>query len=183
MNRIMVICSLCVIFGFLTGCQESQIQQTQEVDISTISLKFKAKTLDDKNISISAKESKFSFNTDKEIVFLYLFDTSCVECKGAFGYLISLQEKYTEDIHTVSVGYTDQTFDPRLAHELLQVRGNLPLSYAPTNKILIDTLVEHLSIGYKLPLGVLFHNGKIIKYYQGVTPIEMIEADIRYILN
>lgn len=183
MKSIVLLVGLCIASMLFVGCDDKPVEQKRESNTTSIAFKFEAKTLDEKKIHIKSKDDIFTFDTNHDTVLLYLFDTSCVACKGAFPYLVSLQKKYTETLSIFSVGQTDATYDPRLAKELLLIRGALKLSYAPTNKPLIDAMLEHLRLPYIMPLSVLFHKGKIIKHYQGITPIEMIEADIRHILE
>jgi thiol-disulfide isomerase/thioredoxin len=188
---------------YFTGCEDKKCDLSSEtnttdtvnktcdiVDINRSTLKTdkdaKKFTLHD----IDNKDHTFYFDkknilidgVSQNFVLLNFFATWCPPCTGQVPYIADLDEKYKKDLFVAGILVNDADKE---YHELeafsIKHHINYFISNSNDNDAFTVELLNGLSIAenFQLPLTILYKNGKYYAHYEGATPIEMIEHDIK----
>ena len=194
---------LTTILLLLTGCEDKKSDEKVKIAEKTVKEKTNAK----KKISNEQKEAlRIKNNTfiladnndtnhsvyvnnknieitsvQQEIVILNFFSTWCEPCKGQIPYISDLNKKYDNKIFVAAILVNDKI--EKNNFELFKKDFNI--NYFISNSLQNDTfankIVKNLKIddNFRLPLTILFKNGKYYSHYEGAVPIEMLNHDIK----
>ena len=169
---------------FFTGCdskdKNEEITETkvQQVEKTT---EFQLKTTDNKIIDIKLENDKIIVkNYPNKIVLLNFFATWCPPCKAEVPNLIKLQNDYKNDFVVVSVLLEEM----KTNEEILAFIKEYNINYTVINSPESFDLVKNLGGIKSIPtMYLLDKNSKIFQKYVGLVPNEMMEIDIKKVLE
>ena len=169
---------------FFTGCdskdKNEEITETkvQQVEKTT---EFQLKTTDNNIIDIKLENDKIIVkNYPNKIVLLNFFATWCPQCKAEVPNLIKLQNDYKNDFVVVSVLLEEM----KTNEEILAFIKEYNINYTVINSPESFDLVKNLGGIKSIPtMYLLDKNSKIFQKYVGLVPNEMMEIDIKKVLE
>lgn len=142
---------------------------------------FTLNTLDDSSIKISLEDDKILLEgSNEKLVLLNFFTTWCPACKVEIANLVRLQESFQNDLVVVGILLEDfKTND-----EIREFMGKFGTNYKVTNSNEAFELAKFLGGLKAVPtLFLLDKNGEIFQKYTGLVPNEMMEVDIKKLLE
>jgi hypothetical protein len=173
--------SMMIIFN---GCGEKSQDDKQTISSKHSKDTLSFITIPNNEQSITIQDKSATLKNDAKITLIYLFSSKCFICKKNLFYLEKLKERYEEDIAIYIFGINENIEDIELSNTLAQYSKTLYISFDKENQAILDTLLMHNEIKeLQMPLSLLYIDGKLYTHYQGITPIEMIETDIKYLLR
>ena len=140
------------------------------------------------NVSLlNVKNDVYHFTNIKQpIVMINLFSSWCPPCRGQIPHLTNLQKKFKKHFFVLSAlvhdGITNKELEKfTIAEKALffiskEQKENLKFAHMITPKL-------GLKKDFPLPLMIMFVNGKYFTHYEGIMPEEMIESDIKQLLQ
>ena len=167
---------------FFTGCDSKDNSQnkaqTQQADRVT---EFQLETADNQTINITLLNDKILFKDyPNKIVLLNFFATWCPPCKAEIPNLIKLQEDYKNDFVVISVLLEEMKND----EEIKAFMKDFGINYTVTNSSENFDLAKNLGGIKSIPTMFLIEkNGNIFQKYVGIVPYEMMEIDIKKVLE
>jgi len=147
---------------------------------------FNFSDIDENNHTISVKDKKITINNSKEeVILLNFFSSKDPACKGQIPYLIDTQKKYNSKLITIGILLNSKTDKHNLKTLLETEKFNYNIYHSIKNNKFAEYLTRHFSLNknFSLPMSILFKNGKYYVHYEGAVPIEMLEYDIKNIIN
>lgn len=129
-----------------------------------------------KTINMQKTEQGFKTNSDK-IILLHFFTSSCGKpCMVQSAYLQGFAKKYPDDLRVIGVLLEDHD-ENSIRDFAKQEDINYELSYGQNNYLIAKAANSELD---GIPTSILYDkNGNFIRSYDGITPPEMIESDIK----
>lgn len=168
-KKIIVIISILLL---ITGCNKKNEQQIviQEEKYSLISL-------DSDKVVFDKRESMLSNNYNKPYLLVFL-STWCDYCLGQAQHIANIQEEFGDKINIYGVFIDKNEKEEDLRKFVKESNTKFPWFYKGDILKLIDA--------YKIktfPFILLSDkNGNLVMNYDGVTPEEMIEFDIKKLI-
>ncbi len=148
---------------------------------------FKFKNFNNKTTTLHLKNDIYNFsNIAQPIVMVNLSSTWCPPCRGEVPHLNSLQKKFKENLFILTALVHDDITDDELKKLIVSEKAHFFISTNQDENEKFETMItKKLGIAnkLKLPLMILFNNGKYFTHYEGSMPEEMIESDIKQLLN
>ena len=149
---------------------------------------FTFKNMEGISSKIKVKNDFYTFsNIEQPIVMVNLFATWCPPCRGEIPHLSNLQKKFKKNLFILSALVQDDISNEKLKKFIMaekiqfyisnNQKENLKFAQMITPKLKMDTT------NFTLPLMVMFVNGHYFTHYEGSMPEEMIESDIRQLLQ
>lgn len=124
-------------------------------------------------------------NEAPAVLILTFFQTNCTPCLGTLPYLTDLQKKYPQDLLLLGVllGAKPNENDLRLYKN--EHKAKFFISLSEQNDAFADAMANKLQlpINFTLPLTVVYKNDQYYTHYEGAVPVEMIEYDLKNILE
>ncbi|MDY6135127.1 TlpA disulfide reductase family protein [Campylobacter lanienae] len=175
---------IAILIAIFAGCDStSSSNQEQSSSPSVIqndySKPFTLKLNDGSELKMQKKDNGYDIDIKDKAVFLNFFATWCPPCKVEIPYLATLQEKYQDKLQIIGISIDELSLEQANEFkELLNI--NYPLAYSNANQYLISSLGGVIGI----PFSILYHpNGKFAASYKGLVPIEMLENDIKKVIE
>lgn len=169
---------------FFTGCDsKDKNEDNNETKIEKVERKtdFELKTTDNSTINIKLENDKIIIkeHSDK-IVLLNFFATWCPPCKAEIPNLIKLQEDYKNDFVVVSVLLEEMKTD----EEIKSFIKDFNINYTVLNSAENFDLAKSLGGIKSIPTMFLIDKkSNIFQKYVGLVPNEMMEIDIKKVLE
>ncbi len=136
---------------------------------------------------LNVKNDVYDFTNIKQpIVMVSLASTWCPPCRGEVPHLNSLQKKFKDNLFILSALVYDDIKDEELKKLIISEKVHFYVSTDQKENLKFSDMVsKKLGIvdNFTLPLMILFANGKYFTHYEGSMPEEMIESDIRQLLE
>jgi len=143
--------------------------------------------LNKNSTTLHVKNDIYNFTNIKQpIVMVSFFSTWCPPCRGQIPHLTNLQKKFKNNLFILSALVHDDEDDEKLkkftiAEKVMffvsnNQKENLRFAHMITPKL-------GLKKDFPLPLMILFVNGKYFTHYGSIMPEEMIESDIKQLLE
>lgn len=129
---------------------------------------------------ISMQRSKLGFNienNDKAILFTF-FTTWCPPCKVEIPHLVSLQEKFKDNLRIVGILMEEKTKE-QIDEFISQNNINYDIAYGEMNYFFAKSIGDIIGIPYSI---LYYPDGRYAMHYIGLVPEEMLESDINRIL-
>nr|MBP3725334.1 TlpA family protein disulfide reductase [Campylobacter sp.] len=170
-----IIIANLIFFIFLDCSNEtSEISQSSELQ-ATYDNPFTLRLNDASQIYMQKSTQGFDISrNDKAIVFIF-FTTWCPPCLVQMNYLSQFYLNYQDDFKIVGILMEDKTkeqIDEFVAKNNIQFK----IAYGENNFYFANAVGYIDSMPYIL---ILNAEGKLIQYYSGLIPPEMLESDIK----
>lgn len=123
------------------------------------------------------KDRVFFHKIGQKIVILNIFSTECAPCRGMLPYLNDLQLKNRKDVFILGIRVGKKMSDLELRAFMKKYHLSFFISNYYTNNELAKEIALRLNLprDYKIPLTVIYKDGKYIIHISGATPPEMIQ--------
>jgi len=167
--------------------EHNSLKKTKDIKVKPKNYTFTFKNFDKKSSTLHLKNDIYEFsNIAQPIVMVNLSSTWCPPCRGEVPHLNSLQKKFKENLFILTALVHDNINDDELKKLIVSEKAHFFVSTnQDENEKFEKMIIKKLGINdnLKLPLMVLFNNGKYFTHYEGSMPEEMIESDIKQLLN
>jgi len=119
------------------------------------------------------------------VVILNFFSTWSLPCQGEAPYLSNLQKKYPKDIFVMGILLHPDDHLQELETFVSQYQADYFISSSSENDRFAQKILQrvHIEDILPIPLTVIYHGGHYYRHYEGAVPIEMIEHDIKALLQ
>jgi thiol-disulfide isomerase/thioredoxin len=172
---------------FFAGCDskenkedtnESKVEKIEKVEKRT---EFQLKATDGTPINIKLENDKIIVkNHPGKIVIINFFATWCPPCKVEIPNLIKLQEDYKNDLVVVSILLEEM----KTNEDLLTFIKEFNINYTVTNSPDGFEFAKEIGGVKSIPTMYLLNKeGTIFQKYVGLVPNEMMEMDIKKVLQ
>ena len=155
--------------------------------VEAVTSTFTFKNFKNKTTRLHLKNDIYTFtNIEQPIVMINLSSTWCPPCRGEVPHLSSLQKKFKENLFIITALVHDNIKDNELKKLIVSEKAHFFVATDQNeNEKFEKMIIRKLGIvdNFKLPLMVLFANGKYFTHYEGSMPEEMIESDIKQLLE
>jgi thiol-disulfide isomerase/thioredoxin len=139
---------------------------------------FIIKDVDNRKSKIDILKDKILFHKIRQhIVILVIFSDKSPPCRGMLPYLSDLQKKEKKNIFIIGILINSSINNKELKRFMRKLHLNFFISNYPTNSKLANTLAAILKLprDYKIPLTIIYKDGKYILHLLGAAPPEMIQ--------
>ena len=169
---------------FFTGCDsKDKTEDNNEAKIEKVekSTEFQLKAIDGAMVNIKLENEKIIVKEHTgKIVLLNFFATWCPPCKAEIPNLIKLQENYRNDLVVVSVLLEEMKTNEEISSFIKEHNIN----YTVTNGSEGFELAKGVGGVKSIPTMYLLNKeGNIFQKYVGIVPNEMMDVDIRKVLE
>ncbi|WP_418185498.1 TlpA family protein disulfide reductase [Aliarcobacter vitoriensis] len=166
---------------FFAGC-DSKDDKKQDIQPSNNSQsQFNLNTLKNIPIEIGFNDNKLILkDSNNKLVLVNFFATWCPACKVQIPNLVKLQDDFQNDL--VVVGILLEEFKSN--EEILSALKEYNVNYSVTNAVEGFDLAKTLGGLKSIPTSFLVDKeGNIFQKYVGIVPNEMLEIDIKKLLE
>jgi len=136
--------------------------------------------------SVSIENDQLLFEKiSQPIVVLNFFSTWSLPCQGEAPYLADLQKKYPKEVFVAGILIHPDDHLNELESFIQQYHADYFISSSSDNDRFTQKVLEELHMPeiLPIPLTVIYHSGHYYRHYEGAVPIEMIEHDIKALLE
>ena len=168
-----------------TGCdsKEENKESNQPVPVQKVerTTEFQLKTTNDGIINIRLENEKIILKDyPNKIVLLNFFTTWCPACKAEIPNLIQLQNSYKNDFVIISVVLEEMKTNEQIKNFIKESNINYEVANAPECIELARSLGGIKSIP---TMFLIDRNNDVFQKYVGLVPTEMMEVDIKKVLE
>ncbi|QKF73578.1 protein disulfide reductase, TlpA family [Aliarcobacter faecis] len=169
---------------FFAGCDSKENKQSNEqakVEQNITKNDFILNSLDGDILEIKSEENKIHIkNYEDKIVVLNFFTTWCPACKVEIPALIRLQNEYKNDLVVISMLLEEFKSDQEIKNFAKEFGINYKITIGSENFDLAKSLGGIKSIPTTF---IIDKQGKVYQKIQGLAPFEMMEIDIKKVLE
>lgn len=168
----------------LIGCSDSS--QENELNSLVSASSYDLVDLENKSYAVQRAGNNFTLTgLDDKIIIFDIFATWCPPCRTAAPNLTSLQKKYDKDVKIMGILIEEEKSTEDVKRFANTYGAEYTISNSEDNRALSRAIARAVDVGqnFPIPLMVMYYKGKYINHYVGVVPEEMIESDIRRVLN
>ena len=163
----------------------NNIKSTKTTSSSTSTFTFK--NFENQTSILNLKNDHYNFaNIEQPIVMVNLSATWCPPCRGEVPHLNNLQKKFKKDFFILTALVHDNIKENELKKLIISEKVYSFVSTNQEENLKFEKMIRRklgISENFKLPLMILFSNGKYFTHYEGSMPEEMIESDIKQLLE
>jgi len=153
----------------------------QKLKKSDRKTEFQLKTTNNTVVDIKLENDKIILKDyPNKIVLLNFFATWCPPCKAEIPNLIKLQDDYKNDFVVISVLLEEMKTNEEIVDFIKSFNINYTVTNSPENFDLAKSLGGIKSIP---TMFLIDKNSKIFQKYVGLVPSEMMEIDIKKVLE
>ncbi|KAB7884936.1 TlpA family protein disulfide reductase [Poseidonibacter ostreae] len=175
------ILSILVLSGCDSKTENESSNKAEKKEVVVKKTNFILKTTDNLDLNVKVDGDKIIFKDYPEkLVLLNFFATWCPPCKAEIPNLIELQNKYANDFKVVSVLLEDNKSNEDIIEFINEYKINYAVTNGKQNFLLSEALGEIKSIP---TMFLLDKESKIFQKYVGIVPVEMMEIDIKKLLE
>ena len=141
-------------------------------------------TGEQKHVAIDGTRVVFK-DISQPVVLVYFFTPWSLPCQGEIPYLSQLQKKYANDLYVLGILLNPKKYTQDISSFIQNYHANFYISISDQNNPLAQKLFEPLNIpeSVPVPMMVIYRSGHYWRHYEGAVPIEMIEHDLKTILE
>ena len=169
---------------FFTGCDSKDKNENNnetKIEKSDRKTEFQLKTTNNTVVDIKLENDKIILKDyPNKIVLLNFFATWCPPCKAEIPNLIKLQDDYKNDFVVISVLLEEMKTNEEIVDFIKSFNINYTVTNSPENFDLAKSLGGIKSIP---TMFLIDKNSKIFQKYVGLVPSEMMEIDIKKVLQ
>lgn len=190
---------LVTLILMLSGCEKennlSQTNQKKETITEAPKIKkppvieyhYEFKDLKNQSSILDIKNDIYDFKNIKQpIVIINVMSTWCPPCRGQIPHLSKLQQKFKDNLFVMAILVHDDIEKEQLNKFIIAQKMLFYLSVTQDENLkFTNMLIPKLSLSkdFPMPLTIVFVKGKYFTDYEGMIPEEMIESDIKQLLE
>jgi len=159
----------------------TKVNSKKEIEKNILE-EFTIKNQRELSIKISISNDKLILEDRKEsIVLINIFSSWCKPCMGQIPYLAEIQKRQQEDLLIIGIDINDNKTEEELKNLFKSSGIRYFISTDLTNQKLVNRILKQLKLGsnFKIPLSIIYKNGKLYRYYQGTMPMEILNTEIK----
>jgi thiol-disulfide isomerase/thioredoxin len=140
----------------------------------------------EQNHTVSVEEKQLFFkDISQPIVIIHFFSPWSLPCKAEVPYLSDLQKKYPKELFILGILLNPKDHADELGTFIQENHADYYISESKENNAFTRKILKqlHLPDIMPIPLTVIYRNGHYYRHYEGAIPIEMIEHDIKVLLE
>ena len=165
---------------FFTAC-DSKSDKNQKPTINSAEKQFNLNTINNSQINISLNQDKIILkDTNDKIVLLNFFTTWCPACKVEISNLVQIQETYKNDIVVVGILLEEMKTNDEIKQFMKEHNINYDVINSPESMELAKAVGGIKSIP---TMFLIDKKNSIFQKYVGIVPNEMMEIDIKKVLE
>jgi thiol-disulfide isomerase/thioredoxin len=136
-------------------------------------------------IAIDQNDHLHLADKSHSVVILNFFSPWSYPCKSQLSYLVDLQRKYRAKLRIIGIVLNPHEQAEQLQTILKKTGEDLYISTGKDNNTFTRQILKPIDLPdfMPIPLTVIYHNGIYYRHYEGAVPIEMIEHDIKTIMQ
>ena len=121
------------------------------------------------------------YDLEQPVVIVHIFDTLDTQSRYQLRAFSKLQQTYPNDLFVISLLVGDAVSTKMLTDTIASQKLNHYISNDIENQHIQELLYKSLSIKdtSPLPLSILYTDGEYTIHYEGATPIEMLDYNIK----
>ncbi len=168
--------------------QDSTTKQEKESKkITPKEYQFTFQDLNNHSTKLHIIDDVYYFSNIKQpIVMIVFFATWCPPCRGQIPHLSNLQKKFKKSLFIISPLVHDDCSNEKLKRFTITQKVKFFIANRQKENLkFADFITPKLGLtkDFPLPLMIIFVNGKYFTHYEGMMPEEMIESDIKQVLE
>ncbi|MCB4764633.1 MAG: redoxin domain-containing protein [Sulfurovum sp.] len=135
---------------------------------------------------LSVENNQLLFkDISQPIVVLNFFSTWSLPCQSEAPYLSDLQKKYSHDIFVMGIMIHPNKYLKDLEAFILKTQVDYFISSSDDNDRFVKQILKnmHMAETFSIPLTIIYYKGNYYRHYEGIVPIEMIEHDVKVLLQ
>lgn len=171
----------------LGGCSDSkQAQQGEAANALIAKTGYDLHSIDGQKLTVTKEGADFIMENVKEPVVIYdIYATWCPPCRTTAPHLSSLQKKFEGSVKIVGVSIEEGESNDHFKRFAEDIGISYTLVNSPDNQKLSRAIAGAIGIGqeFPIPLLVIYDKGRYVKYYTGIVPEEMLESDLKQLLE
>lgn len=181
---------LAIILICFTGCEdkkydanstikEGSTQVLTDKNIKRMTGTFTLKNAKNNTHSVEILEKELFFSdVEQPLLLIYLFPSDCSSCVTNLMSFIELQKQYKKQLFIASIEFNNKKSTFELSSK---DKVNFHVSSLAADAPFVQTLQNslHIDVNLSKPLTVIYKNGHLYSYFEGLVPIEMIKHDIQ----
>ncbi len=168
---------------FFVGCDSKDKQENKSVKTEVPvdrKTEFVLTNIDNSTINLSLDQEKIVVKDSEKMVLLAFFATWCPPCKAEIPNLIKLQTDYQNDFEVIAVLLEDGKSN----EEIKKFAEENNINYTVVNSSENYELAKSLGGIKSIPTMFLIKKGgEVFQKYVGIVPSEMMEIDIKKVLE
>jgi len=136
--------------------------------------------------TVSIEKKQLFFNDiSQPIVIINFFSPWSLPCKAQVPYLSDLQKKYPKKLFILGILLNPKDHKETLGTFIQKNHANYYISCSKENNAFTKKILKqlHLPDIMPIPLTVIYQNGQHYRHYEGAVPIEMIEHDVKILIE
>jgi thiol-disulfide isomerase/thioredoxin len=136
-------------------------------------------------IAVDPNDNLHLLDNTHSIIILNFFSPWSYPCQSQLPYLVDLQRKYSTQIRIIGIVLNPHEQAEQLQTILKKTGEDLFISNSKENNAFTRQILKPVNLPdfMPIPLTVIYHNGIYYRHYEGAVPIEMIEHDIKTIMQ
>ncbi|CAA6819856.1 MAG: Putative lipoprotein thiredoxin [uncultured Sulfurovum sp.] len=152
-----------------------------------IEYNYEFKNLKNQVSTLNIKNDIYDFKNIKQpIVIITVMSTWCPPCRGQIPHLSKLQQKFKDNLFVMATLVHDDIEEEQLNKFIIAQKMLFYVSVTRDENLkFINMLTPKLSLSkdFPMPLTIVFVKGTYFTHYEGMIPEEMIESDIKQLLQ
>ncbi|CAA6821773.1 MAG: Putative lipoprotein thiredoxin [uncultured Sulfurovum sp.] len=198
---------LVTLIFLLSACEEDKnppkvdLSQNTSTDIQTKTLvkpkpqnekpaivyNYKFENLQKQISLLEIRNDIYNFkNIQQPIVIVNVMSTWCPPCRGQIPHLSKLQQKFKENLFVMATLVHDDISSKKLNKFIIAQKMLFYIAVNQNENLkFLNMLTPKLGLNkdFPMPLSIVFVKGKYFTHYEGMIPEEMIESDIKQLLQ
>lgn len=192
---------------FLSGCGEDTNETSKQLPLSDkyttienkekithtkivtpiIEYNYQFEDLQKQSNILQIRNDIYTFKNIKQpIVIMNIMSTWCPPCRGQIPHLSKLQQKFKENVFVMATLVHDDINTEKLNKFIIAQKMLFYLSVSQEENLkFVNMITPKLGLNkdFPMPLTLVFVRGKYFTHYEGMIPEEMIESDIKQLLE
>ena len=186
--RIRFVIAVLALLALFSGCESKKEENIQKENVAKnivkeepSNIEVKLKDVNGKEIVLKQVNNGFKMEgADGKILVVSFFATWCPPCKAEIPHLVSLQNKFKDKIVILGVLLEDNKPVEEVKSFIKYHNINYTVSVSEENFKLASLIGGVKSI----PLLIIYDkDGNYVTHYLGAVPEEMMEADLRRVIE
>jgi thiol-disulfide isomerase/thioredoxin len=141
-------------------------------------------TEQNRTVSVEGEQLYFK-DISQPVVIIHFFSPWSLPCKAQVPYLSDLQKKYHKELFILGILLNPKDHAGELSTFIQENHADYYISESKENNAFTRKILEqlHLPDIMPIPLTVIYRGGHYYRHYEGAVPVEMIEHDIKTLIE
>jgi len=186
MHKQLLLLGFTLVLLLMQGCSDRRENDNSALNRAVATNKYMLKDLNGTAYTVVKEADSFTLqNSDIPLVMYDVFATWCPPCRAGAPHLSALQKRYAGKLLILGVSIESDITSQELSAYRNEYTADYPLAFGHDAIAFSRILASSIHVGqqFPIPLMVLYKQGRYVTHYVGVVPEEMIESDIKLVLE